>query len=117
MKDKKIIYISHVFQGKRRNAKKVAKIIEKLHKKFPKYIFISPIHNYGMLYKKMTYVEGLLMCIDLLKMCDECWIFGDTLSTGVEAELHYCKNNNIPYKICEPLKYDSNKKILSKKVC
>ena len=57
------------------------------------------------------------MCIDLLKMCDECWIFGDTLSTGVEAELHYCKNNNIPYKICEPLKYDSYKKILSKEVC
>ena len=109
MNRKKVIYVSHVFQGKKRNAKKVANIIEMLHKKFPQYTFISPIHNYGMLYKKTTYIEGLLMCIELLKMCDECWVFGDTLSTGVEAEIHYCRNNNIPIKIKGSIKYDFNK--------
>lgn len=49
------------------------------------------------------------MCIELLKMCDECWVFGDTLSTGVEAEIHYCRNNNIPIKIKGSIKYDFNK--------
>lgn len=57
MNRKKVIYVSHVFQGKKRNAKKVAKIIEMLHKKFPQYTFISPIHNYGMLYKKLLILK------------------------------------------------------------
>lgn len=97
--DKKMIYLSHAFGGKQENADKVAHMMVVLHGLFPNYIFISPIHNFGMMYKEVEYVEGLKMCIDLLDKCDECWICGNELSTGVTAELAYCENHLIPYKI------------------
>ena len=70
-----------------------------LHRMFPNYILISPIHNYGMLYDNISYTEGLDMCMKLLEICDEMWVFGNELSTGVRAEIAYCQNHKIPYKI------------------
>ena len=52
-----------------------------------------------MLYAKTDYMEGLNMCLKLLGICDEMWVFGDELSTGVRAEIAYCENNHIPYKL------------------
>lgn len=95
----KVVYISHAYGGKKENADKVAKIIIELHKLYPDYIFISPIHNFGMLYEHTSYTEGLTMCLWLLNLCNEMWVMGHELSTGVRGEISYCKNHYIPYKI------------------
>lgn len=92
MKYKKIIYISHKFGGKRKNAKRAEKIIKGLMKKYPRYLFISPIHCFGYAYKDFPYDEGIKMCIELLSLCTEMWVCSD-VSKGVQIEIDYCLEN------------------------
>ena len=33
--------------------------------------------------------------MSLLWLCDEVWVFGDTVTDGMRAELQFCKNLNI----------------------
>jgi len=39
---------------------------------------------------------GLLLGIDLLKRCDEIWVFGDRISEGMEAEITAAHEIGIP---------------------
>lgn len=97
---KSIVYISHPFQNNPENVKEIEDIIKGLHKLFPNYLFISPVHAFGFLYNSTTYEQGLYMTLFLLETCaDEMWVFGEDWrnSTGVKAEIEYCKKRNIPY--------------------
>ena len=38
---------------------------------------------------------GLAAGMSLLWLCDEVWVFGDTVTDGMRAELQLCKNLNI----------------------
>ena len=38
---------------------------------------------------------GLAAGLSLLWFCDELWLFGDTVTEGMRAELKFCKNLNI----------------------
>lgn len=38
---------------------------------------------------------GLAAGMSLLWLCDEVWVFGDTVTDGMSAELQFCKNLNI----------------------
>lgn len=38
---------------------------------------------------------GLAAGMSLLWLCDEVWVFGDTVTDGMIAELKFCKNLNI----------------------
>ena len=38
---------------------------------------------------------GLAAGLSLLWFCDELWLFGDTVTDGMRAELKFCKNLNI----------------------
>lgn len=38
---------------------------------------------------------GLAAGLSLLWFCDELWLFGDTVTDGMSAELKFCKNLNI----------------------
>ena len=38
---------------------------------------------------------GLAAGMSLLWLCDEVWVFGDTVTDGMRAELQFCKNLNI----------------------
>lgn len=38
---------------------------------------------------------GLAAGLSLLWFCDELWLFGDTVTEGMRAELQFCKNLNI----------------------
>ena len=38
---------------------------------------------------------GLAAGLSLLWFCDELWLFGDTVTDGMRAELQFCKNLNI----------------------
>lgn len=95
MKYKKIIYISHKFGGKRKNAKRAEKIIKGLMKEYPDYLFISPIHCFGYAYKDFSYEDGMRMCIALLNMCTEMWVCSEP-SRGVQIETDYCRKYKKP---------------------
>ena len=99
---KSIVYISHPFQNRLKNLKEIEDIIKILYKLYPDYLFISPVHAFGFLYNSITYEQGLYMTLFLLETCaDEMWVFGEDWrnSTGVKAEIEYCKKRNIPYYI------------------
>ena len=101
-----IVYISHPFQNNPKNVKEIEYIINTLYKYFPDYLFISPVHAFGWLYDNTAYKEGLNMTLFLLETCaDEMWVFGEDWenSTGVKAEIDYCKRRNINYSIFETI--------------
>lgn len=37
--------------------------------------------------------------MSLLWLCDEIWVFGNTISIGMEAEIRFCKNLNISIRM------------------
>ncbi len=38
---------------------------------------------------------GMTAGLSLLWFCDELWLFGDEVTEGMTAELHFCKNLNV----------------------
>lgn len=106
----KVIYISHPYQGNEHNKSEIQKIITDLVKKFPGYLFLSPVHAFGFLYNEIPYSTGLAHCIWLLDKADEMWVFGDYQnSIGCKVEIRYCEKNNIPLKIIRS-NYECNQK-------
>lgn len=98
--DKKV-YISHAFGGKRKNIRDVEKILKKMIKEYPNYLFISPIHTFSFEYHTDDYYYGLSKCLSLLDFCDEIWVTGKNYKTslGVLEEISYAEKKKIPIKI------------------
>lgn len=97
----KKIYVSHPFQNKKENVDDIENIIKKLVIEYPNYLFLSPVHTFGFLYEAVSYEQGLNYCLDLLDDCDECWVYGNYISsTGCNVEIEYCKQVGIKCKIC-----------------
>lgn len=38
---------------------------------------------------------GMAAGLSLLWFCDELWVFGDEITSGMESEIRFCKNLNI----------------------
>ena len=69
----------------------------------PENLYLNPIAMFGSLYDCTTYEQGLNMTLLLLEeLADEMVICSNDwhLSEGCCAEIEYCNNRNIPYKIC-----------------
>lgn len=95
-----LIYVSHPFSNIQENKQKVEDIVRKLAKKHLENIFISPVHCFGFMYNDFDYDTGLNMCLELLKRCDIMYVYGDwENSKGCKAEIKFCEENGIPYKI------------------
>ena len=41
---------------------------------------------------------GMTAGLSLLWFCDEMWIFGNVVTKGMQAEIQFCKNLNVPMK-------------------
>ncbi len=92
----KIVYICHEFGGKKKNVKRVAKIIKGLIKKHPDICFVSPIHTFGFYYKDVDYMQGIKHCLALLKLANEMWTFGEqSNSRGCMIEKQFCRMYDI----------------------
>ena len=52
-------------------------------------------HFYGLNQKKAYTGTCAAAGRSLLWLCDEVWVFGDTVTDGMRAELKFCKNLNI----------------------
>ena len=92
----KVIYICHEYGNDYKNADKVADLILSFSVVYPDLVFVSPIHTFGFMYMDVPYDHGMKMCLTLLDLCDEMWIFGDkSKSRGCMIEREYCKRYNI----------------------
>lgn len=95
----KRVYVAHPYMGKRRNKKKVERIIKKLIKKNHCILCISPIHTFGFLYFDLSYHQGIEICLKLLAMCDELWLCeGWEKSEGCRIEKNFAEIMEIPIK-------------------
>ncbi len=95
----KKVYIAHPYLGRRRNKKKVEKIILKLLKENPTILYVSPIHATGFYYFELSYADGMKHCYEMLSMCDELWLCkGWESSIGCNLEKDYAERNNIPIR-------------------
>lgn len=93
---KKVVYVAHPYSGTEYNKNRVEKIVSKLVKDFPEYLFVNGITSFGFLYDKTEYEYGLNMTLWLLGCCDEAWFFGDwSRSKGCVEEERFCKENGI----------------------
>lgn len=103
MYKKPLVYISHPSKGLKKNTTKIEKIIRELyscHGIANNFCLVSPVHCYGFMYNDVDYETGLNFCKDLLSHCNVMLVFGDyTTSVGCNAEIEFCKHNNIPYMI------------------
>jgi hypothetical protein len=97
-----LIYISHIYQNKQENKLEAEEIVRKLVKEHPEHTYISGLHPFCFMYAETTYEQGINMCLEVLKRCDMMYVYGDyEHSRGCKAEIEFCEENGIPYKIIE----------------
>lgn len=79
MSYKPLVYVAHPCGGLiRKNRKECRQIIKMLTKNLgEKYVFISPILNFGHMYYDVDYICGIESCIDLLQRCNILLLTGD----------------------------------------
>lgn len=96
----KRVYVAHPYSGLEENKQKVEELIKRLVKMYDDIVFYSPIHSFGYLYESTEYIQGMNMCLNLLKACDELWLCGDwENSTGCMMEYSYAIATNGRIKI------------------
>ena len=90
----RVIYIAAPYGGEEENKEKVELLVKELVGLYPDCCFVSPIHAFGFLYNDLGYEEGMELCLTLLDLCSEIWIYGESKGTGIERE--YAKRYKIP---------------------
>lgn len=98
----KTIYVAHPFRGDEIvNAGKVAQICRQLHKDYPDYLFVSPIHAFSWF--RDDHDGALEHCLRMLSRCDELWLFGEWKdSAGCMMERDAARDLGI--EICTPIR-------------
>ena len=87
-----IVYVAHPYGGDEVNRFAVDRIMTNLVLMDKNHTYVSPIHNYSMLYFDTEYAKGLEICLDLLKECDYLVLCGNwEHSKGCIGEWAYAK--------------------------
>lgn len=100
----KLIYVSCKFGGDERRIELCEKIIRELVQRDRRNdiydrVYISPLHTFGYLYNDVSYSDGLDMCLEQLRRCDELYVINDYgNSRGCNAEIGFAKALNMPIK-------------------
>ena len=81
----RLIYVAHPFGSTNIscddviNSNQIAidKIMKKLVLKDRNNVYLSPLHNFSMLYFEKYYAKGLQICLDMLEKCSVLILCGD----------------------------------------
>ncbi len=77
----KKVYIAHPLRGENRdkNVAEVTKICKKITELFPDVLPVSPIHAFSFLDNcgEDGEKKALELCLEMVKSCDELWLFGE----------------------------------------
>ena len=83
-----VIYVSHAYGGNSENIKKAEKITHDLQVKDLSNCYICPLNTFSHLgYNEIGYEEEMLLCEDLLTVCDKLIVAGSIISKGVQREI------------------------------
>lgn len=87
-----LIYVAHPYGGDDINKFGIDQIMENLVLMDKHNVYLSPLHNYSMLYFETEYTKGLQICLDMLDKCQVLVLCGDWESSkGCIGEWAYAK--------------------------
>lgn len=97
---KELVYVAHPYGGLEYNKKACEDKIQKLAELFyDSHVFVSPVLNFGHMYKDYQYVAGIDICLSLLERCDTLLLSGNWISSkGCMAEYAFAKAKGIRIK-------------------
>lgn len=72
-----LIYVAHPYGGLKENKGKIDNIMERLILKDRYNVYLSPLHNFSMVYFETEYAKGLQICLDMLEKCSALILCGD----------------------------------------
>lgn len=98
------IYITHPFRGKtgspeevKRNIESVTRICRQISQENMDALIMSPVHAFSFMTAEDPQDWVLKQCVEMLKSCDEVWVFGDWRnSEGCLMEISAAKEAGIP---------------------
>ena len=93
-----LIYVAHVYESKKSNIRKAAKITHDLQVADPDNTYVCPLLTFSYLkYNELGYEKEMEMCMDLLSECMG-MVVASKISKGVQMEIDYCQLWNIPIR-------------------
>lgn len=91
-----LVYMAHPYGGKESMEKLAADTMVSVTMADPINAYVSPIHNFGMMYFSKEYEKGLDICLRLLSQCDVLVLAGDWRnSKGCMGEYGYATASGI----------------------
>lgn len=98
----KMVYICH-FYGKdpERSVKDVTEICKTIIKDKPGIFPVAPQLYFERFIEETPESRSLIMqmCLDLVRKCDEVWVFGDCVSSGMVEEIVLATSSGIPITV------------------
>lgn len=64
-----LIYVAHPFGGNKENKFSIDTIMKNLVMLDKNNTYLSPLHNFSMVYFEDEYAKGLKICLDMLNRC------------------------------------------------
>lgn len=105
-----LVYVAHRYSNDKRNIEKARKITHDLAVADRANTYVCPLLCFSYLrYNEIGYDEEIGMCTDLLGECAK-MIVASEISRGVQLEIDYCKEWDIPVEYRIP----TRKSILTK---
>ena len=96
-----MIYVSHRFGGDKENIKRAVKITHDLAVADKVNTYICPLLSFSYLnYNELGYENEMRLCTDLLGECEK-MIVASEISRGVQLEIDYCNDWDIPIEFYE----------------
>ena len=91
-------YVAFNYGGKKSNIRKAKKITHDLQMADPENTYICPLLAFSHLkYGELGAVDDMRICIDLLSECME-MVVASKVSKGVQQEIDFCNEWNIPIR-------------------
>ena len=97
-----LVYVAHAYSADKRNIKKAKKITHDLAIADKTNTYVCPLLCFSYLrYNEIGYDDEIDMCTDLLGECGK-MIVASPISKGVQLEIDFCKEWDIPIEFYKP---------------
>lgn len=92
-----LIYVAHPFGGNKENKFSIDAIMKNLVMLDKNNTYLSPLHNFSMVYFADEYAKGLKICLDMLNRSDALVLCGDwETSKGCIGEWSFAIAKGMP---------------------
>ena len=97
-----MIYVSHCFGGKKKNMERARRVTHDLATADTENTYVCPLLCFNYLnYNELGYETEMRLCTDLLGECEK-MIVASEISRGVQLEIDFCKEWDIPIEFYKP---------------